>query len=131
MSKRVTGIGGIFIRVADPQKLGEWYAKHLGIELEAGGDTSVFRWRHMNEQAAGHGATVWALFPPDSDYLGGTDAPVMVNYRVDDLARVIEDLRSEGIEIEKEITDTLHGRFAWIRDPEGHRIELWQAPETY
>jgi len=130
MSKRVTGLGGIFVRVQNPKQLGEWYHKHLDIELEANGDTAVFRWRYPND-AERTGATVWALFAPDSDYLGSKDAPVMLNYRVENLSAVIEALKQEGVEIEMEPIENIHGRFAWIRDPEGHRVELWQAPENY
>jgi len=130
MNKRVTGIGGIFIRVNDPQKLGQWYAKHLGIELEPEGDTSVFRWRYRDNPEQ-KGATVWALFAPDSDYLGSKSAPFMLNYRVEDLDAVLEMLKQEGVQVEMEPITNPHGRFAWIRDPEGHRIELWQAPEDY
>lgn len=131
MSKRVTGIGGVFFKAKDPKALGQWYAKHLDIELEAPeSGVSVFRWRY-GEDPERKGATVWAAFEQDTDYFGAEDVQYMVNYRVEDLKAVLAALREEGVDIEREMIENKHGRFAWIRDPEGHRIELWQAPEDY
>lgn len=130
MNKRVTGIGGIFFKTDDPKKLGEWYAAHLGVDLEPEGDAAVFRWLHKEEPERG-GATVWGLFEPDSEYFGNNTAQFMVNYRVEDLDAVKAKLESEGVEIEGEIVENKHGRFLWIRDLEGRRLELWQAPDNY
>jgi predicted enzyme related to lactoylglutathione lyase len=129
MNKRVTGIGGIFFKAKDPQALGKWYADHLGIDTTEEGDIAVFRWRYRDNPEQ-KGATVWSAFPQDTNYFG-SDTEFMVNYRVEDLDAVIVALRSEGVQIEGDIVDNKHGRFAWIRDPEGRRIELWQGPEDY
>ncbi|HEX2618727.1 MAG TPA: VOC family protein [Phototrophicaceae bacterium] len=126
MDKRVTGIGGIFFKSKDPQALGKWYAKHLGIGVNEYNMT-IFPWRYQDDPEH-KGETVWAIFDQDSDYFGSADAQLMINYRVEDLEAVIAALRAEGVEIVKDIENSEQGRFAWIRDPDGRRIELWQAP---
>ena len=127
MNPRVTGIGGIFFRSKDPHALAGWYASHLGLALEAEGEVSIFRWRELDDPQR-RGTTVWSVMGEDSDYLGDPGQQFMLNYRVDDLEAVIAALRAEGVKIEMEIIDSDYGRFAWIRDPEDRRIELWQAP---
>jgi catechol 2,3-dioxygenase-like lactoylglutathione lyase family enzyme len=129
MNKRVTGIGGIFFKSKDPKALGKWYADHLGLPVDAD-DVSVFRWLYRDDPQH-KGATVWAIFAADSDYFGSDDAQLMLNYRVEDLEAVVAALRAEGVQIEGDIRDNAHGKFVWIRDPEGRRIELWQGPEDY
>ena len=129
MKKRVTGIGGIFFKAQDPDKLGAWYEKHLGIEIETEATASTFRWRHANDPEQ-KGATVWGVFPNDTDYFGAASNQLMINYRVDDLDQVRAELIAEGIQV-TEIMDSKHGRFAWLIDPEGNRLELWQAPADY
>jgi predicted enzyme related to lactoylglutathione lyase len=130
MDKRVTGIGGIFFRSKDPQTLAQWYARHLGFDIEPEGDVSIFRWRYRGDPER-KGATVWGAFAQDTDYFGSDEAQLMLNYRVEDLEAVIAALRVEGVQIEREIIANQHGKFAWIRDLEGRRVELWQAPEDY
>ena len=127
---RVQGIGGVFFRAGDPASLARWYCDHLGVPLEGGAEedgegsvSAVFKWRDA-ENPDRQGSTVWALFPTDTKYLG--DGPVMINYRVDDLDAVLAALESEGVWIDPERGDYEYGRFAWIKDPEGNRIELWQ-----
>jgi predicted enzyme related to lactoylglutathione lyase len=128
MAKRVTGIGGIFFKAKDPAKLGEWYNKHLDIELEKEFPYSVFQWRqHDNPEKAGQ--TVWSLFEQNSDYFGSDKAQFMINYRVENLEALMEALKKEGVEILREMQDTSLGRFAAIKDPEGNGIELWQPPD--
>ena len=124
---RVTGIGGIFLRARDPKALSAWYAEHLGIALsDYGGAT--FLW--SDEVPATTGMTTWSIFPADTKYFGpGTDAgpqAAMVNYRVDDLDGLLEQLKAAGVTIDPKREDASYGRFAWIVDPEGNRIELWQ-----
>jgi len=130
MAKRVTGIGGIFFKANDPVKLGEWYVKHLNIELEGDSPSSIFRWRQADNPERG-GATVWSLFPRSSDYFGSDEAQFMINYRVENLGAVLEALKKEGVEIIREAQDTPYGSFAAIKDPEGNGIELWQPPDGY
>jgi predicted enzyme related to lactoylglutathione lyase len=124
---RVTGIGGIFLRSRDPKALTAWYAKHLGIALnDYGGAT--FLW--TDEVPATTGMTAWSLFAEDTTYFGkGNESgpqQAMVNYRVDDLEALLTQLAAEGIPIDPHREDYDYGRFAWITDPEGNRIELWQ-----
>ena len=129
--KRVTGIGGVFFKAKDPKTLGQWYADHLGIEQEADSPTAVFRWQPLG-QPDQVGVTVWAVFPQDADYLGAETAPLMIDYSVDDLDALLVVLKEEGVQIDQRgIQESEHGRFAWITDPEGNRVELWEAPERY
>jgi predicted enzyme related to lactoylglutathione lyase len=122
--KRVTGIGGIFFKAKDPDKLRTWYKQHLGIKLEDFGGY-IFKWRH-HEKPEQIGTTVWSLFPHDTTYFGNNNIPFMINYRVDDLDKVLDALKAEGVQIEGQIEQHQYGRFAWVTDPEGNRIELWE-----
>jgi predicted enzyme related to lactoylglutathione lyase len=121
----VTGIGGVFLRARDPKALGDWYAQHLGIKPTKYGVSFV--WSECAEpEGKGKGTTAWSLFPKDTGYFGADTQQAMVNYRVDDLDALLEQLRAAGVEIDPKREDCEYGRFAWIVDPEGNRIELWQ-----
>jgi predicted enzyme related to lactoylglutathione lyase len=124
---RVTGIGGIFLRARDPKALSAWYAEHLGVPLTAWGGAN-FLW--SDEVPPATGSTAWSTFPDDTPYFGpGTaDGPqqTMVNYRVDDIDGLLAKLTAAGVEIDPKRDDSEFGRFAWITDPEGNRLELWQ-----
>lgn len=120
--EKVSGIGGIFFKARDPKKLAAWYHEHLGIDSKGG--YADFDWREKDNPDQ-MGKTVWALFPTNTIYFGSSAAPLMINYRVADLDRMLEQLRSEGVAVEK-IENYDYGRFAWISDPEGNRIELWE-----
>jgi len=122
--ERVTGIGGIFFKAKDPADLMAWYREHLGIEAKDG--FFSFRWRDLNEQER-IGRTVWAPFPQDSGYFKPSNAPFMINYRVANLDRLLDQLQKAGVAIE-ERTEDENGRFAWIMDPDGNKIELWEPP---
>jgi len=128
---RVTGIGGIFLRARDPKTLSAWYAKHLGIKLNAWGGAK-FLW--SDEVPATTGTTAWSLFPEDTTYFGSGSEKgpqqAMVNYRVDDLDALLAQLAAAGVTIDPHRDDSDFGRFAWIVDPEGNRIELWQPLPT-
>ena len=128
MSKRVSGIGGVFFKAKDPTKLGEWYAEHFDLELEEDMPMTTFHWLRKDDPTR-DGTTVWSLFPQDSDYFGSDDAQFMINYRVEDLDAMMAALKQAGVEILREVQDTPYGRFAAIKDPEGNGIELWQAPD--
>lgn len=121
----VTGIGGVFFRAERPDSLRDWYRRHLG--LDAGPQGFSFLWReHDDPQRVGR--TVWSLFPGDTDYFGDSDQPFMVNYIVRDLDRVLSRLADAGIQPVKAPESYPYGRFAWVEDGEGHRIELWEPP---
>ena len=122
--KRVTGIGGIFFKSQDPNAMKDWYRKHLGID--AGDYGASFHWREADDPEK-RGETVWTLFPHDTKYFAPSTSPFMINYRVEDLHGLVALLREEGVEVEK-VDDSDYGRFAWISDPEGNRIELWEPP---
>ncbi len=126
--RRVTGIGGVFVRSQDPEKLGAWYARHLGIVQDEAPGMHVFRWQSPpdGDEAATPGSTTWALFPEDTSYFGDSTNTTMVNYRVDDLDAVLAALRNEGVTVDQHVEDHEYGRFGWVTDPEGNRIELWQ-----
>ena|SRR5688500_5345118 len=122
--KRVTGIGGIFFKTNDPEALTRWYQEHLGIELDPQGYVS-FEWRDKDDPSH-KGSTAWAPFPADTDYFKPSSKPFMINYRVENLDYVLEQLRKEGVTVEDRIQNEPYGRFAWLTDPEGNRIELWE-----
>ena len=117
--ERVTGIGGVFFKAKDPAALAAWYRDHLGLELEEGAETvSVFRWAE--------GTTTWSPFPQDTSYFEPSTAPFMINYRVVNLDRMLEQLRAAGTLMDDSVHDSEFGRFGWASDPEGNRFELWE-----
>jgi len=120
--ERVNGIGGVFFKARDPKKMTAWYRDHLGIQSMGG--FAMFHWREKDNPDR-MGLTTWALFPTNTTYLGSAAATMMVNYRVANLERLLELLRRDGVVVEK-VKDDAFGRFAWITDPEGNRIELWE-----
>jgi predicted enzyme related to lactoylglutathione lyase len=121
---RATGLGGVFFRAKDPDALGAWYRDTLGVPVEEG-RFAVYRWRD-HDDASREGSTVWAAFDDDTDYFGPGGKQLMLNFRVADLDRVLDELRTEGVEVIDRVEETPQGRFGWIVDPEGNRIELWQ-----
>jgi len=125
--KRVTGIGGIFFKSKDPKALTEWYATHLGIPMGEHGEV-VFTWRDA-ENPFEDGMTIWAPFPADTEYFGPVKNAFMINYRVADMDALLEALTAEGVEIDPKRDDSEYGRFAWVIDPEGNRVELWEPPK--
>jgi predicted enzyme related to lactoylglutathione lyase len=120
--ERVTGIGGIFFKARDVNKTLAWYREYLGVPAE--GTYHDFQWRGADSDAA-PGRTAWAVFESNSDYFGTSGQMFMVNFRVADMDRMLEQLRRGGVAIIK-TEDYDYGRFAWIDDPEGNRVELWE-----
>jgi catechol-2,3-dioxygenase len=125
--KRVVGIGGVFFKSKEPKKLQAWYQKHLGLEPDAYGGI-IFHCPAAEEERQ-TAQTVWSLFPSDTTHFDPSSAPFMINYRVADLAGLLEQLKSEGVEVER-TEDHEYGKFGWIMDPEGNRIELWEPASS-
>lgn len=123
--KRVTGIGGIFFKTQDPEKLKAWYEQHLGIKRGEYG--TEFYWRDKdNSERVGY--TVWSLFPHTTKYFDPSASSFMVNYRVANLKELAEALRKEGVTIAGGIEEFEYGKFAWVIDPDGNKVELWEPP---
>jgi predicted enzyme related to lactoylglutathione lyase len=121
---RVTGIGGVFLKAnGDHEALAAWYAKHLGMQLERWGG-AILKW--PDDTANDGGLTVWHLAAKDSDWFSPSTSSFMINYRVDDLDALLAQLREAGVEIMKGPEPHENGRFAWIVDPDGNKVELWQ-----
>lgn len=121
---RVIGIGGLFWRSADSAAAQSWYEKHLGIKQDAGG--AMFPWRDM-QTGADH-LTIWSIFPRDTIYFGDSNKQFMMNFIVDDLDGMLQQLSAAGVTIDPKREDHDYGRFAWIIDPDGNRVELWEPP---
>jgi len=124
--KRVTGIGGIFFNAKDPAALHEWYKRHLGIDVQAWGG-AAFTWADDAGNAV-KGTTIWSVGAADGNHFAPSKASFMVNYRVDDLAALLAALRAEGCNVLEKTDDSEYGKFGWVMDPEGNKVELWQPP---
>lgn len=125
MKKRVTGIGGVFFKTEDPKKLKEWYGKHLGLPIDEYG--ASFKWIDPEHPDAKVPAlTAWSPFKTDTTYFKPSDKPYMFNYRVENLVELLKVLKEEGVEIVGEMQEFSYGKFGWIMDPEGNKIELWE-----
>jgi predicted enzyme related to lactoylglutathione lyase len=124
--KRVTGIGGIFFKSQDPDKLYKWYETHLGIKRNYG--VVIFDWKEPDTNAEGQ--TVWSIFPRTSKKFDPSHANFMMNYRVEDLDTLLTLLKQEGVEVDDHREDSEFGKFAWIMDPDGNRIELWEPAKA-
>lgn len=125
---RVTGIGGVFFKADDPEKLYQWYEKHLGMKRDPDAAAVLFKWEDGQDEARS-GMTVWSIFARSSNYFDPSRAGFMFNFRVDDLDALIEALTEENVKIEGR-QEEVYGKFAWIMDPEGNRIELWEPPKS-
>jgi predicted enzyme related to lactoylglutathione lyase len=121
--ERVTGIGGVFFKAKDAARLAAWYRDQLGLTLEPSQDAVVvFQWHEP-------GTTTWSIFPDDSDYFGPLASRSMINYRVENLDRMLTQLRDAGVPVDERIEHSQFGRFGWATDPEGNRFELWEPPQ--
>ena len=119
---RILGIGGIFFKSANRDQTREWYSKHLGLADKGGG--AMLPWREHDDPQKEH-VTVWTVFPTTTDYFN-PNQPFMVNYIVDDLDALLDRLKQEGVKIDAKRMNESFGRFAWIYDLDGNKIELWQ-----
>jgi predicted enzyme related to lactoylglutathione lyase len=128
MTARVVGIGGIFFKARDPEALGAWYRDHLGLALADWGGVTF---EPTMASPAGRPSTlVWSLFPAETQYFEPSTSPFMINYRVDDLDQVLTALRAEGCAVDERVESSEYGRFGWVTDPEGNRLELWEPPHA-
>lgn len=121
---KVTGIGGVFFKsTGDEKQLAQWYAKNLGINLEPWGG-AVLKW--PEDKSEDEGLTVWTVAAKDSTWFSPSGASFMINYRVDDLDALLAILRGNGVNVLSGPELAENGKFAWILDPDGNKVELWE-----
>lgn len=125
--KRVTGLGGIFFKAPDPKALYEWYREHVGIESAADGSGPM--WRDADHPEI-PGCHTLAIFPQETQYFGLGERGFMINFRVEDLRELLKALRGEGVQVDDKVEEYDYGKFGWITDPEGNRVELWEPPRV-
>ena len=126
MKKRVTGLGGVFFKARDPQAMKAWYNKHL--HLNAGEHGAMFKGRDYQNPEK-ETTTVWSPFPQETTYFQPSKKDFMFNYRVENLEELLKVLGEEGVEISGEMETYPYGKFGWIVDPEGNKIELWEPAD--
>jgi len=124
--KKVTGIGGIFFKCKDTEKMKAWYNKHLGID--AGKYGANFEW-HQEEDSTKKGSTAWNLFSDKTTYFEPSSKEFMINYRVENLEVLVEELKKEGVTICDKMETYDYGKFIHIMDIEGNKIELWEPKD--
>jgi catechol 2,3-dioxygenase-like lactoylglutathione lyase family enzyme len=120
---RILGIGGIFFKTANQAQMKQWYAQHLGFADKGGG--VMLHWRDFDDPKKER-MTIWSLFPANTNYFAPGQAPFMINYIVDDMDAILDRFQKKGVKIDPKRQDESYGRFAWIYDPDGNKIELWQ-----
>ena len=125
MNQRVTGLGGFFFKSKDPIKIREWYGKHLGLPVDNYGCS--FWWK---DKTGNDAMTQWSPFNEDTDYFKPSEKEFMMNFRVEDLQELLKTLKEEGVTIVGEIQEYDYGKFGWIIDPEGNKIELWEPIDS-
>ncbi len=121
--KRVTGIGGVFFKCNDPEKIKQWYKTHLGFDTDQYG--AKFEWRE-DEDSTKKGSTIWSPFPEKTKYFEPSSRDFMINYRVENLEALVEELKKEGVTVLDKIEAYDYGKFVHILDVEGNKIELWE-----
>ena len=124
--KRVTGIGGIFFKSSDPVALRNWYRKHLGIDVQEWGG-AAFRWAD-DEGKPTTGTTIWNITDTTGNYFSPSTSMFMINYRVTELSSLLDALRAEGCNVLEKTEASEYGKFGWVIDPEGNKVELWEPP---
>lgn len=125
--RRVTGVGGIFFKAKDAPSLRAWYKEHLGINVHAYGG-AAFDWTDAEGKPVG-GTTAWLIAPQETKQFAPSTASFMVNYRVADLLGLMKALKDEGCNVLEKIDESEYGKFGWVIDPEGNKVELWEPPE--
>ena len=124
--KRVIGLGGLFFKSKDPKALGAWYAKHLGLPVEDWGG-AMFKWADLPGLNA-EAYNMVSFFSQDTKYLAPSTSTFMINFVVEDLDALLVELEKEGVTIVGKGEESEYGKFGWVMDPEGNKVELWQAP---
>ena len=125
--KKVTGIGGIFFKSDNPEKMREWYSKNLGLVTNQWGSTFEFRNYHRPEEV---NTLQWSAFAADTKYMEPSKKEFMINYRVENLEKLVDELRKDGVTICDEMATYDYGKFIHIMDPEGNKIELWEPVDS-
>ena len=123
--KRAIGLGGVFFKSKDPAALRAWYKTHLGLPVEDWG--AMFTWDTLQEQAP-KGYNIWSPFKADSNYFAPSDTPLMFNFMVHDLHALLAELKKEGVQVMDKTEESEFGKFGWILDLEGNKVELWEPP---
>ncbi len=127
---RVTGIDGIFFKAQNPKKVQAWYRKHFGLAIDSAWGGCAFEWR-VAKAPKKKGSTVWSVFDAATGYFKPSKRPFMINYRVANWQRVLAELKKEGVWIDPKSGEASEfGKFGWIMDCEGNRIELWEPPRA-
>jgi catechol 2,3-dioxygenase-like lactoylglutathione lyase family enzyme len=124
--KRVTGIGGIFFKSTDPRRSARG-TRSISELMYKNGVAPRFDWKGP-DNPEGEGTTAWSLFAADTDHFAPSSSPFMINYRVDDLPALLAALRAEGVQVDEKVEESEFGKFGWVIDPEGNKVELWQPP---
>ncbi len=124
--KKVTGLGGIFFKCNDPKGMNDWYAKNLGLPVNEWG--TMFDWLDADDPSK-KGTTVWTTFPADTKYFNPSEKPFMINYRVENMAALVDELKKNNVTVVDEIAEYEYGKFVHILDPEGNIIELWEPKD--
>ena len=122
--ERVLGMGGVFFKARDPQRLAEWYATHLGVPLDSGQTYGTFT-------ASAGDQTVFSIFPENTTYYAPSTSPFMLNFRVSNLQAMLAQLRAAGAQVDEHVEEADYGNFGWVMDPEGNRIELWEPKTSF
>ena len=125
MKKRVTGLGGFFFKTEDPKAAKDWYKNHLGLNTDDYGCT--FWWK---DEEGNKCSTQWSPFKNDTKYFEPSKKEFMMNFRVENLVELLKILKEEGVTIVGEMEESDYGKFGWILDPEGNKIELWQPIDS-
>ncbi len=120
---RVTGLGGVFFKSEDPAKLKQWYQNHLNLDCDKYGHLFEWRWSENPEKI---GYTQWSVFEKDTEYMLPGKKDFMINFRVQNIVLLVDDLNKNGMQVIGTIEEYEYGKFAWVMDPEGNKIELWE-----
>ena len=126
--KHVLGLGGIFFKAQDPDKLAGWYREHLGLEVEGFGGVTFREPSDTGDSPRREAYVTWSPFPADTEYFSPSSKQFMINFRVANLEELLAKLRREGVTVDDKAEKSEFGYFGWAMDPEGNRIELWEPP---